>query len=399
MSPKSLLLTSAALLMAATGARAADAVVVAEPEPVEYVRVCDVFGEGFFYIPGTETCLRISGYIRYRIGATNDDGLILDADGNVIGGDTPNFNGFAGDGWNKQTRARVNIDTRSETEWGTLQAFIRLQANWGQADEDVNPFADGPVAIDQGWLQIGGLRMGYTQSAYAETIFGVTNGGSFSDGALWYSDQQRHLIQYNFGGETGLFGVLSLEDDALAGDGYVPDVVGLLGYQGGWGAIWARAGYDNARGDLPDTDDEFLGLDSELEESGFGAQLAAQINVPNTNTSFRVMGWYADSDNAYSTFSSYGGISGGFGAAEWSALAAVNQQFTEKFSASTGFQYFSNFYEAFSDEKTGLDGYSIDLSLVYEPVTNFEIRAEGNYDKVDDFDGTVSGFLWFLRRF
>lgn len=30
-----------------------------EPEPVEYVRVCDVYGTGFFYIPGTETCLRI----------------------------------------------------------------------------------------------------------------------------------------------------------------------------------------------------------------------------------------------------------------------------------------------------------------------------------------------------
>lgn len=392
MSPKSLLLSSAALLTAATGARAADAVVVAEPEPVEYVRVCDVFGEGFFYIPGTETCLRISGYIRYRIGATNDDGLILDADGNVIGGDTPNFNGFAGEGWNKQTRARVNIDARSETEWGTLQAFIRLQANWGQADDDDNPFADGPVAADQAWLQIGGLRMGYTNSAYAETIFGITNGGSFSDGALWYSDQERHLIQYNFGGETGPFAVISLEDDALAGDGYIPDVVGVIGYQSGWGAVWARAAYDNSRTDFPEDI-------SGVEDSGFGAQLAAQLNIPNTNTSFRVMGWYADSDNVYSTYSPFAGISGGFGAAEWSALAAVNQQFTEKFSASTGFQYFSDFYEAFSEDTTGLDGYSIDLSLVYEPVTNFEIRAEANYDKVEEFDGTVSGFLWFLRRF
>ncbi|MGO4834977.1 porin, partial [Rhizobiaceae sp. 2RAB30] len=39
----------AATLAAVTGARAADAVVVAEPEPVEYVRVCDTFGTGFFY--------------------------------------------------------------------------------------------------------------------------------------------------------------------------------------------------------------------------------------------------------------------------------------------------------------------------------------------------------------
>ena len=53
---KSLLLGSAAVLVAVSGARAADAIVV-EPEPVEYVRVCDAYGKGWFYIPGTETCI------------------------------------------------------------------------------------------------------------------------------------------------------------------------------------------------------------------------------------------------------------------------------------------------------------------------------------------------------
>ena len=55
---KALLLGSAAALIAVSGARAADAI-VAEPEPVEYVKVCDMYGAGFFYIPGTETCLSI----------------------------------------------------------------------------------------------------------------------------------------------------------------------------------------------------------------------------------------------------------------------------------------------------------------------------------------------------
>ena len=68
MNIKSLLLGSAAALIAVSGARAADAVVVAEPEPAEYVKICDVYGAGYFYIPGTETCLRIGGYVRYDIG-------------------------------------------------------------------------------------------------------------------------------------------------------------------------------------------------------------------------------------------------------------------------------------------------------------------------------------------
>src|SRR5690606_35769698 len=53
MNIKSLILGSAISALAVTGAKAADAIVFAEPEPVEYVRVCDVYGAGFFYIPGT----------------------------------------------------------------------------------------------------------------------------------------------------------------------------------------------------------------------------------------------------------------------------------------------------------------------------------------------------------
>ena len=60
---KSLLLGSAAALIAVTGAQAADAVII-EAEPVEYVRVCDAYGAGYFYIPGTENCIKFSGYVR-----------------------------------------------------------------------------------------------------------------------------------------------------------------------------------------------------------------------------------------------------------------------------------------------------------------------------------------------
>lgn len=40
--------------------------------PVEYVRVCDVYGAGFYYIPGTDTCLQISGSVRYEQVANNN---------------------------------------------------------------------------------------------------------------------------------------------------------------------------------------------------------------------------------------------------------------------------------------------------------------------------------------
>ncbi|QDZ03020.2 porin [Nitratireductor mangrovi] len=361
---RSLLLGAAAALAAVPAARAADAVVIAEPEPVEYVRVCDAFGAGFFYIPGTETCLRISGYVRYRVGATSDDGVT----------DTPNFNGYAPDGWNKETRARVNIDARQSTEWGLLRSYLRLQATWGVP-------SDGPVRVDQAWISLGGLRMGYSESAWSDTVGGVNTTGSHSDGALWYGDQQRHFIQYNFGGDEGIFGVISLEDDTLSGEGYMPDVVGVLSYQQGWGGVWGRVGYDESF-------------------DGFGASVGVQLNVPNTDGSnFRLIGYYADGDHAYGTGSSYGAITGGMGNSEWAVLTSYYHQITERLGGSVGFEYFSDFYAGGSTVSTGLDGYVAEVSLIWEPVDNFEINTEVTYDKIDTFGGSVGGFVSFKRSF
>ena len=59
---RTLILGSAAGLMALSGAQAADLPVKAKA--VEYVRICSLYGAGFFYIPGTDTCIKIGGYLR-----------------------------------------------------------------------------------------------------------------------------------------------------------------------------------------------------------------------------------------------------------------------------------------------------------------------------------------------
>src|SRR4051794_6696062 len=115
MNIKSLLLGSAAALVAVSGARAADAVVVAEPEPVEYVRVCDVYGTSFYYIPGTEICLKVGGYVRYDIGA-----------GELFG----DISSEGDDTWQKRGRFALRMDARTETELGTLQGLVQINFNW-----------------------------------------------------------------------------------------------------------------------------------------------------------------------------------------------------------------------------------------------------------------------------
>jgi hypothetical protein len=62
---KSLILGSAAALLAMGGAQAADLPLKAKA--VEYVRICSLYGAGFYYIPGTDTCIKIGGVLRVDV--------------------------------------------------------------------------------------------------------------------------------------------------------------------------------------------------------------------------------------------------------------------------------------------------------------------------------------------
>ena len=81
---KTLLLGTAAGLVAVAGAQAADMPVKAAP--VQYVKICSLYGDGFYYIPGTDTCLKMGGYLRVQ------------AEYNMGGGGVPVGDSAGGDG-------------------------------------------------------------------------------------------------------------------------------------------------------------------------------------------------------------------------------------------------------------------------------------------------------------
>jgi hypothetical protein len=104
---KSLLLGSAAGLFAVAGAQAAD-LPVKKAAPVDYVRVCSTYGTGYWFLPGTDTCLRVSGFLRA-------DYLYLE----------PFRRDFDATGF--RARGRMNFDVRQATEYGLLRAFVRYE--------------------------------------------------------------------------------------------------------------------------------------------------------------------------------------------------------------------------------------------------------------------------------
>ena len=60
-------------------AQAADLPVKAKP--VEYVKVCSLYGVGFYYIPGTDICMKLGGYVRFQqnFGSTDVNSFALSA--------------------------------------------------------------------------------------------------------------------------------------------------------------------------------------------------------------------------------------------------------------------------------------------------------------------------------
>jgi hypothetical protein len=119
---KGLLFGSAAVLVASSGAMAADLPVKAKA--VEYVKVCSLYGPGFYFIPGTDTCIKLGGYLRVDVLANTNS----DASGNLSGAGGAQ-NRFT-NGYTWRSREDLNVDTRTATEYGVVRTYFDAVFNW-----------------------------------------------------------------------------------------------------------------------------------------------------------------------------------------------------------------------------------------------------------------------------
>jgi hypothetical protein len=119
---KSLLLGSAAGLIAVGGAQAADLPVKAKA--VEYVKICSLYGAGFYYIPGTDTCIKLGGYLRAEV-ALGTNSVFGIANGSPAGAHNRLSNYYTA-----RAREDLNIDTRTATEYGVVRTFFDATFSW-----------------------------------------------------------------------------------------------------------------------------------------------------------------------------------------------------------------------------------------------------------------------------
>jgi hypothetical protein len=259
---KGLILGSAATLLAVSGAQAADLPVKAKA--VEYVKVCSLYGAGFYYIPGTDTCVKIGGAIRLD---TAFNGNVYDApfwQGGAGGANTFNKDYFV-------TRERINatVDTRTATEYGVVRTYSNVQFDFSQNRESI---AGGFIEVDYAFIQFAGFTFGKAVSQFdpqwalaKPTITSGTNLGSnnatgipqlaytasFGNGvsgtiSLENASPYRNAGLYNNGIALSQFGAqvnnqYGAVSNNFAGNSYggnhIPDVVGNLRLDQAWGSL------------------------------------------------------------------------------------------------------------------------------------------------------------------
>src|SRR5262245_4572737 len=152
---KSLLLGSAAGLVAVAGAQAADLPVKAKP--VEYVKICSLYGVGFYYIPGTDMCIKVGGWVRAE--------YFFALGGN---GTTSVLNGQAdtrASQWYGTTaRGYITADARNQSEYGTVRGYIAVGLNTNSNAANFN--AANYFSANRAFIQWAGFTFGLAQSFY-----------------------------------------------------------------------------------------------------------------------------------------------------------------------------------------------------------------------------------------
>ena len=213
---KSLLLGSAAGLIAVGGAQAADLPVKAKA--VEYVKICSLYGAGFYYIPGTDTCIKLGGYVRADVLAnTNSDYGI--GQGAPAGAKTRLSNYY-------QTRARMdfNVDTRTATEYGVVRTYADMIFSYDTpsvtgSSPSTAPSGSASLGLYHAFIQFAGFTLGRTVSIFDAPWQSYPAGGPdfLPGGSNYVTGINQIAYTADFG--QGITGSLAVQDQSTGAGG------------------------------------------------------------------------------------------------------------------------------------------------------------------------------------
>ena len=209
---QSLLLGSATAVLAMASAQAAD--LPGKAAPAEYVRVCDTYGAGFFFIPGTDTCLRIGGFVRadYTMNTSPGNRVNPTTGVNYLG------TSYYDQAYATSVRLTLNVDARSNTEYGLLRAFGQFSAYRGpfsgsfssqglvNSGAGQSPRASA-ISVERAFIQFAGFTAGFSAS-----FFNFYQGDLQFSGNFAATARSTTVLAYTASFGQGFSATVSLED-------------------------------------------------------------------------------------------------------------------------------------------------------------------------------------------
>jgi hypothetical protein len=295
MSTKSLLVGCAGGFIALTGAQAADLPVKAQA--VQYVKICSLYGAGFYYIPGTDMCINVGGYVRTQAEWGSNNGLTAGSTNPGDYGLNTAVNGRfdrTSNNFNFTGRGVLTVDARNQSEFGTVRGYLRLGGQTLGNGETASFF------VERAFIQFAGLTAGRAQSFFdtftpterysyfdAKTSGDTYNYGvdlfaytfRFGNGvsATVSAETQRHPVGVvdGAGGGFGLNGTVTTDTAGFN----VPDVVGNLRIDQSWGFVGVSGALHRVAGNYYGTSSTNLQAHPE-DKVGWAAEVGGLVNLP-----------------------------------------------------------------------------------------------------------------------
>ena len=224
------------------------------------MKICNLYGDGFYYLPGTTICVKIGGYARgeyaYLGGAslTNEafNGGTLNSVSTAISNSGPNgFNTrWDGNDFVMRSRAYISMDTRQQTEFGVIRTYVNIGLNYDSP-------AAGAAAIFSGnraFVQFAGFTFGLAQSFF--DFYSIPASSYWGTIASDTGDGGWKVAAYtaNFG--NGITSTLSLEEPRRIGiintNSGATNPFTAFGAAVGQNGITGTAGADSAKIRFPD---------------------------------------------------------------------------------------------------------------------------------------------------
>lgn len=328
---KNVLLGSVAGLAMVGTAAAADLPVKAKA--AEYVKICSTYGAGFYYIPGSDTCLKVGGFVQtdynYQDYSGTDESFY----------DDTYF----------LARGAIRLDARTQTEYGTLRSYIEYRMTYG--DDYSGNFGESTTPnLDKGYIQFAGFTFGKVQSFfdyYADNnIWGI-------DSVEITSDENAIVAAYTADFGNGFTATFSIEDDTQRSNGTdfpgiytetdIPAFVGNINYEGEWGGF-------QVSGMVKALDSDLTGFDVK-DNVGWAVLGGVKFNLPS----------FGDGDTLYieGTYgkgaAEYTGILGGYSTlGDYSLVDLYYNPATGEFEASEAWTIAAEFTHYFSSNFYGV---------------------------------------------